>query len=319
MILITGATGLIGRHLIKALMDTDYQVRCFISPANAKHLSWASDAPNAPEVVIGTLLDEEILFQALVGVHVIIHLESGQWWANARQLERLELVGTRNLIAAARANRVGRMIVISHLGATPSSAFTLLRIKGQSEALVRDSGLAYTIIRSGFVFAPDDAFINHIAMNFSLNPFFTLMAGQGEVVLHPLYIDDLIKAMLISLEKLETVDETFSIGGAEYITYEDLLLTIMRLTGKYRMIIKMPPYVLRWLNTLSRPFVRRTLITKQWFDMIATNRTAPLGNMYHHFEFQPQRIEDTLLTYLPQKRLFLPALRYLFKKRPRGI
>jgi NADH dehydrogenase len=319
MILITGATGLIGRHLIKALIPTDYQVRCLISPNNAKHLPWANDTENAPEVIIGTLLDEEILFQALAGVHVIIHLESGQWWANARQLERIELVGTRNLIAAARANRVGRMIIISHLGAAPSSAFTLLRIKGQAEALVRDSGLAYTIIRSGIIFAPDDAFINHIAMNLSLNPFFIMMAGQGEVVIHPLYIDDLIKAMLVTLERIETVDETFNIGGMEYITYEDLLLTIMRITGKQRMIIRMPPYMMRWINALTRPFVRRTLITRQWFDMIAVNRTAPLGNMYHHFEFQPQRIEDTLLTYLPQKRLFFPALRYLFKKRPRGI
>mgnify|MGYP001363787087 FL=1 len=319
MILITGATGLIGRHLIKALMQTSYQVRCFISPTDAKHLSWETDTPNAPEVIIGTLLDEEILFQALVGVHVIIHLESGQWWANARQLERIELVGTRNLIAAARANRVGRIITISHLGATPSSAFTLLRIKGQQEAIIRDSGLAFTIIRSGIVFAQDDAFINHIAMAMSLNPLFMFMAGQGEVVIHPIFIDDLIKAILVALERIETVDETFSIGGAEYITYEDLLLTIMRLTGQNRILIKMPPYVLRWFNSITRLFVRRTLITKQWYDLIATNRTAPLGNLYHHFEFQPQRIEDTLLTYLPKKRLFFPALRYLFKKRPRGI
>lgn len=319
MILITGATGLIGRHLIKALMTTSYQVRCFIAPSHTKHLPWDTDAPNAPELIIGTLLDEEILFQALVGVHVIIHLESGQWWANARQLERIELVGTRNLIAAARANRIGRIITISHIGSTPSSAFTVLRIKGQQEAIIRDSGLAYTIIRCGLVFAPDDAFINHLAMSMSLNPVFMFMAGQGEVVIHPLFIDDLIKAILVALERIETVDETFNIGGAEYITYEDLLITIMRLTGQSRMLIKMPPYVLRWFNTLTRPFVRRTLITKQWYDLIATNRTAPLGNMYHHFEFQPQRIEDTLLTYLPQKRLFFSAIRYLFKKRPRGI
>lgn len=319
MILVTGATGLIGRHLINALMKTDYQVRCLVAPSNAKHITWSSDTPNAPEIIIGTLLDEEILFQSLVGVHVIIHLESGQWWANARQLERIELVGTRNLITAARSNRVGRIIYISHLGATPSSAFTLLRIKGQAEGLIRDSGLTFTIIRSGIVFAPDDAFINHIAMGLSINPLFVLMAGQGEVVLHPIYIDDLVQVIIASLERIETVDETFNIGGQEYITYEDLILTIMRLTGKNRFIIKMPPYTLRWLNTISRIFVRRTLFTNQWYDLLATNRTAPLGNTYHYFEFQPKRIEDTLLTYLPQKRYFFATLRYLFKKRPRGI
>jgi NADH dehydrogenase len=255
----------------------------------------------------------------LAGVHTIIHLENAQWWGRQRELERTELAGTRHLIAAARSARIGRVIALSHLGAAPSSAFTLLRIKGQVEELLRNSGLAYTILRAGLVFGPGDAFINHIAMMLKLNPFFFVMPGRGEIVLHPLYIDDLIEAMMRSLNQLDTVDETLAIGGPEYLTFEDLLRTVMRVTNSYRMIVSVAPYLVRWRTTLSGIVSRRTLMTQQWLDILAANRTARLGNVYQYFDFHPRRFEDTLLTYMPQQHYFFPGLRYMFRRRPSGL
>ncbi len=62
--------------------------------------------------------------------------------------------GTHNLIAAARSARIGRLYYLSQLGAEPSSAYYLLRVKGQVEALIRNSGIAYTILRCGVDFWP---------------------------------------------------------------------------------------------------------------------------------------------------------------------
>lgn len=319
MILVTGAQGLIGRHVVKQLMSEGHRVRCLIAEDKLESLPWDSNAPNAPEIFAGTLLDEEVLFQANTGVHTIIHLENALWWGRPRDLERVEILGTQNLIAAARSTRVGRIITLSHLGAAPSSAFTLLRVKGVVENILKESGLAYTIIRSGVVFGPDDAFINHIAMMMALNPVFFIMPGIGEVVLHPIYIEDLADAVYNSLERIDVVDEIVEIGGPEYITLEDLLYTIMRVTGMRRFIIPMPPYVLRWITTIYGALFRRTLITQQWMDILAANRTARLGNTFEYFGIQPRRIEDTLLTYLPRRRFLLPGIRYMFKRRPRGI
>ncbi|GAB4334190.1 MAG: hypothetical protein Kow00117_17790 [Phototrophicales bacterium] len=317
MILITGARGHVGRNLVQQLMQDGHKLRVLLT--SDEQLPWDVQDPHAPEIIIGTLMDDEALFAATSGVHVVFHLENAMWWGRTRDLERVELVGTRNLVAAARAARVGRIITLSHLGASPSSAFTLLRIKGQQEALIRDSGLAYTIIRPGIIYGTEDAFVNHLAMVMSTNPFFFVMPGYGEIILHPLYIDDLIKALQISLDKIDTVDEVIEIGGAEYITFEDLVWTIMRVTGFYRPIIKVQPYMMRWLTTLYGFLFSRTLITPQWLDILAASRTAPLGNMYRYFGFQPRRFEDTLMTYLPQKSFFFSALRYAFKRRPRSI
>lgn len=316
MILVTGATGFIGRHLVQQLLDEGRHVRLLLPEHQLKKpLPWV----NPPEIVTGTMHDDEALFRAATGAHVIYHLENAQWWGRPRNLERVELVGLRNLITVARSARVGRLITVSHLGASPASAYSLIKVKGMMEEAIRASGLAYTIIRSGVVFGEQDAFVNHIAMMLRVNPVFFMMPGQGEVVLHPIYIDDLITALVRCLDRVETVDTTVEIGGAEYITLEDLIRTVMRVTNMYRLIVSVPPYAMRWTSGIYSRLLPRSLVTPQWLDLLATNRTARLNNAYEIFGLHPRRFEDTLLTYMPGRRYLLPTLRYAMRRRPREV
>ncbi len=315
MILVTGGTGFIGRHLVARLLADGRRVRLLLPEDKTRKLPW----PNPPEIVTGNLLNEEALFQACTGVHTVIHLQSAQWWGRPRDLERVDWAGTRNLVTAARAARVGRIITVSQLGAATSSAYTLLRIKGLGEEIIKSSGLAYTIIRSGVVFGEDDAFVTHIAMMLRATPLVFLMPGQGEVVLHPLHIDDLVTALIRSLELVDIVDTTVDIGGPEYITLEDMIRTVMRVSGVGRVIIPVPPYALRWLAAIYSRIFRRSLVTSQWLDILATNRTAPLGNLFNSFGIHARRFEDTLLTYMPDKRYWWPMVRYALRRRPKGI
>lgn len=315
MILITGATGFIGRHVVADLMQAGYRVRCLIPEHRLHEVRWE----HPPEIVVGTLMDDETLFRAVMGVHTVIHLESAQWWGGVRDLERIDFAGTRNLLEAARSARVGRVITLSHLGATPAAAYPLLRVKGAMEEVVRNSGLAYTIIRPGLVFGEDDAFFNHIAMLLTTNPFVFLMPGRGEVVLHPLYIDDIVSVLRQTLENINTVDQMLEVGGPEYITLHDLIRTIMRVTGRYRIILSVPPYLLRWINRLTRLILPRTLLTPQWLDILATNRAAQIGTLTRYYDLKPHRLEDTLLTYMPRRNGLWATLRYIVRRRPRSM
>jgi NADH dehydrogenase len=313
MILITGSTGFIGRHLVARLLADGRAVRCLLPEG----VDYTWDAPVQPEVVRGMLGDDEALFRAATGISTIVHLDSGQWWGNARQLERVEVYGTRNLVEAARAARVGRVVLMSHLGATPASGYPLLRVKGTVEEIVRASGMAYTVLRTGLVFGEDDAFYSHIAMALAMNPFVYVMPGRGEVVIHPLYIHDLVAILAQTLENIDTVDAVIEIGGPEYITLRDLLRTIMRVTGRGRPILPLPPYLVRGLGRISRVFTPRTLMTPQWFDLLATNRVAQLGTVPRYFDVRLHRLEDTMLTYMPGRYGWFAAVRYLWRRPPR--
>jgi NADH dehydrogenase len=312
---VTGGTGFIGRRVVARLLASGRPVRCLLSAQRARSQHW--DDP--PEIVVGSILDEEAVFRAVTGAHAVIHLENAQWWGRARDLERVELNGARQLITAARAARVGRIITLSHLGASPSAAYPLLRYKGLVEDAIKTSGLAYTIIRSGLAYGEDDAFVNHLAMQLRVSPGVFFMPGRGEVVLHPIFVDDLVSALIASLETLDAVDQVIEIGGAEYITLEDLIRTVMRVSNAPRFIFGVPPYLLRWLMAVYSRVLPRSLITSQWLDLLATNRTAKLGTLYQVFGIRPRRLEDTLLTYMRGRRYSLRVLPTTLRRRPRII
>ena len=319
MILITGATGYIGQNLVQALLDQGFPVRCLVPRQPISRLPWDMEAEHAPEIVFGTILNEQALFQAMTQVHTIFHLENAFWWGRARDLERIELAGTQALVAAARSARVGRIITLSHLGAMVSSAFTLHRVKGQVEDVIRNSGLAYTIIRSGLVFGVGDSFINNIIMMMKSNPFVFIMPGRGEVTVHPIYIDDLVEALVRSMDAVDVVDEIIEIGGIEYVTLADLVATVMRVSGTRRRVVSVPPYMMRWIIYIYDLVMPRSMMTSQWLDLLATHRSTNLGSMYTYFGFQPRRFEDTLASYIREQPYFRRSLRYPFRRKPRGV
>jgi len=313
MILITGATGLVGRELVVQLAAADWPVRVYSPPRRGgrpPRVVW----PQGVETVVGSLDDEQTLHQAMQGVHTVFHLASAQWWGSRQDLERVDVQGTRNLVVAARAARIGRLYCLSQLGAEPSSAYTLMRVKGQVETLVRNSGIAYTLLRCGVIFGPEDRFVNGIAMLLRSNPLLFLQPGDGRSLLHPLYVTDLVKALANSLENVDLVDRTIEIGGAEYVTYNEMIRTVMRVTGAKRMIVGVPPYALRNLNGTVNRLVRRWPMTPQWFDILASDRTAKLGNLYDYCGVRPVRFEDTVLTYMPRRHYLAELLRFMARR-----
>ncbi len=251
----------------------------------------------------------------MLGVHTVFHLASAGWEGRPRDLKTVDLGGMQNIIAAARSARVGRVIVLSHLGASPASGFALLKIKGEIEEAVKTSGLAYTIFRCGVVFGEGDQFVNGIARLLRANPLLYFQPGHGEGLLHPIYIDDLIEALIRSLDHLDTVDALLSVGGPEYVTYNEMVRTIMRVTRARRTIVNIPPYLLRAINRLTHRLFPAFPGSPQWFDILAGNRTAPMGTLYNVFGIHPVRFEDTILTYMPKRRYRAELMRTLLRRR----
>ena len=296
MILVTGATGFIGRVLVRQLSETGEQVRVLLR-----------SSPNSPrlprgvpvEVAVVSLNDERGVHAALRGVDQIYHLASAGSQGRRGNLLNTDIEGTRVLAQVAKDAGIQRLIYLSHIGADRASAFPIQKAKGIAEEHIRRSGVPYTIIRSSIVFGPEDRFTNNLARLLRGVPVFFPIPSDGRSLLQPLWVEDLVTCLMWALQNSEMVNQTYEIGGGEYFTLRQVLETLMDVTHTRRVLVPLPPPYMRALFVMLDSFPSFNIST-YWLDYVAVNRTCPVGNLPRTFGLMPARFAYRL-EYLARK------------------
>lgn len=301
MILVTGGTGFIGRHLVKSLVDSGQEVRILLKPSKV--------SPQFPkgisvEVAICSLNDTQGLRAALKGITEVYHLAGAERHGTAEDLNRVDVEGTIALVNAAKQTKLERIYFLSHHGATRASAYPVLKAKAIAENWIINSGIPYTIIRTGAVFGPGDQFTEPLFRLIRLSPFFFIMPGEGHNLLQPIWIEDLIHCLSLLKEDTKSLNRTISIGGMEAISYHQIVDQILKTTNTKRWIIPVTPANLRtltlWVNLLYPKFP----ISIFWLDQLAQDRTTSLDSLLRQFGILPKRFHQNLdyLLELKEKR-----------------
>ncbi|MBN1429243.1 MAG: NAD(P)H-binding protein [Anaerolineae bacterium] len=308
MILVTGATGFVGRHLVPRLtIDAGLSVRVLLRPGSDVN---RLPRPLTVHTVVGEITDANTLLAAMDGIHTVIHLVGTETRGRHARLNEVDVEGTKVVIEAALAACVGRIIYVSRLGAEKASAFPVLRAKGEIEERIRDSGLAYTIFRSGVLFGKGDRFSEHIGMLARTFPFY-MVPGDGEVVFQPLWVDDLVTCLVMSLENFDLIDTITSIGGPEFLTYRRLVMRVMHTINSRRPIIGVPMLAHRSLTWFLDGLFARWPLTEQWTEMLSTTQTAEMGSIERYFGFRPTAFDVGLLsTYMKRRFYALELIHY---------
>lgn len=300
MILVTGATGFIGRALIRQLTETGQQVRVLLRPSPR--------SPRLPkgvpvEVAVVSLSDERGLRAALRSVDQIYHLASAASQGRGGNLFTTDIEGTRTLAQVAAGAEIERFVFISHLGADRASAFPIHKAKGIAEEHIRKSGVPHTIIRSSIVFGPEDHFTTNLARFIRLSPGLLPIPGDGRTLVQPLWVEDLVTCLIWALQNPATINQTYEIGGGEYFTVRQALETLMNVIHARRLLIPLsPPYMRALLVTLDA-FTPGFNFPTYWVDYFAVNRTCPVDNLPRTFGLMPARFAYRL-NYLERKPLF---------------
>ena len=245
MILVTGATGFVGGHVVQALRDDGKPVRCLVRDRRRAGSLEALDC----EVVEGDMTDAPSLRRAVDGVEKVVHLvaiRQGQ----AAQFERVMSQGTRNLLDAAREADVGRFVHMSALGTSEQTKDLVpyYGAKWEMERAVEGSGLPYVIFRPSFVFGADGGILPTFRKLAKLAPV-TPIAGSGEQRLQPIWVDDVAAAFVRGLDEEAATNRTLELGGPDVVSWNELWARLKQALGVRRPSVHVPMAFMR-LNAL---------------------------------------------------------------------
>jgi len=311
MILVTGATGFIGKALVRHLTEAGYPVRLLIRPSKQ-----SPDLPkNVPvEIALSNLSDAPSLRSAMLDVDIVYHLAGVEWHGARGNLMDIDIQGTQMVSRVAAEAGVKRLFFLSHLGADRASAYPVLKAKAIAEENIRRSGVPHTIIRSALVYGLNDHFTSSLARLLGALPFFFFVPEEGKTLLQPIWIEDLVTCLVWALDEDLTVNQTYSIGGPEYLTFNHILQSVLdKIKIQRRIVHVFPPY-LRAMTVLFESMFPGLPVSVYWLDYLAVNRTTSLNTLPSVFNILPSQF-DQRLDHLKDINWRASLWRSLFRRR----
>jgi nucleoside-diphosphate-sugar epimerase len=292
-IFVTGATGLVGSHVVEEALKRGHHVRALVR-ANS-NTSWLDSLPGV-EKVLGDLEDADSLRRGCDGADWVLNCAAKVGdWGTLEEFRRLNVGALRLLLDAALSGQVSRFVHVSSLGVyegrdhfgtdetvSPASnsldAYT--RSKTEAEQLVldyvRDKKLAAAVVRPGFIYGERDrTVLPKLLFNIERGRF--TYFGSGEQALNCIYVKNLVQAIFLAAEVPAAIGEVFNVTDGERISKRQFVGTVARLAGLREPTRKIPRPVAKVLANVVEKIAKAggaqnpPLINKARYKFIGLN------------------------------------------------
>lgn len=292
-VLVVGATGTLGRQIVRHAIDRGHQVRCLVrSQRKAAFLKeWGA------ELVGGTLGDKSTIIPALEGMDAVIDAATARATDSA-SIKQVDWDGKVNLIQAAKTAGVDRFIFFSILNAEKYPNVPLMEIKRCTEKFLAESGLKYTILRPcGFM----QGLIGQYAIPMLDNQT-VWITGESTAIA---YMDtqDIAKFAVRALEVPETVGQSYPVVGSKAWKAEEIIEVCERLSAKEGKIWRLPMVLLRFMRGITHCFQWTYNISDRlaFAEVLASGQAldASMAEVHQVFGLDPSQT-TTLESYLQE-------------------
>jgi NADH dehydrogenase len=233
-VLVLGGTGFVGRHVCEQL--TRQGIRVTVPTRRAIHAQHIQMLPQV-DVLEADINQEGVLEQLLPGHDAVVNLVA-VLHGNRKRFERVHVQLPQRLAQAMKASGVQRLVHISALGASAAASSLYQQTKAAGEAALAAHNLALTVLRPSVIFGAEDKFLNMFARMQAVLPLVPLACASAKF--QPVWVGDVAKAVLRSLQDPQTVGKTFEIAGPQVFTLESLVKLAGRLSGNPRTVIGLP-------------------------------------------------------------------------------
>jgi uncharacterized protein YbjT (DUF2867 family) len=296
MILVTGATGFVGRNLVNRLVSAGERPRCLIrSRVKAQQTLPVQQV----ELALGDMTDISSLQAAMRGVTTVVH--TAFVTANLKEghgvsYYGVNVEGTRNLVAAARQAGVRRMIVVSGLGTKPDRPGTYMHGRYLAEQAVKESGLAWSIIQPSVQFGKGAEFINGLAALIRSAPVVPLIGG-GNVRFQPIWVEDVARCVEQMIRNEAMDGRAYAVGGPDILTYTQIVDLLMDTMHVYRPKVPVPVAMVSLGALAMQMVLPRPPITTAALMLFSFDNITDLDSVERIFGFTPMALPAYLAQY----------------------
>jgi uncharacterized protein YbjT (DUF2867 family) len=273
-VLITGGTGFVGPHVVRAIADKGHDLKLLVRDSTRSR-----ELPGRP--VVGEMTNTVSLRSAVEDVDAVVHLVAIRQGPE-EEFKRVMEQGTRDLVAAAKEAGVSRFVLMSALGTSEDTKDLVpyYHAKWEMEQAVKGSGLEHVIFRPSFVFGRDGGILPTFRKLAKLTPV-TPIIGSGEQKIQPIWIDDVAAYFAAALDKTEAADRTFELGGPDAVTWNEFWERLKAALGMRRRPSIHVPVGLMRVNALlterlpgNIPLTRDLLTMLEHGDNVVTGDSA---------------------------------------------
>jgi uncharacterized protein YbjT (DUF2867 family) len=246
MLLLTGATGLVGSALLPRLLAEGTQVRCLVRDPRRLGTQRVR-----VQIALGDLTDPPSFRNALRGVHTVVHLAASIRDQPRGSIEELNGIATWRMVAAAQRAGVERFVFFSVLGASTHHRARLHRAKALAEQAVREADMRSTVFAPSIVYAPGDPWLT-LLDRLALLPMVPV-SGSGRAAYQPIWAEDVADCVMASLRHAEgEAHERYELAGPETLSHTDIVRLALRARNRRRLLVHLPtPVVSRALRLLE--------------------------------------------------------------------
>ena len=289
LVLVTGATGFLGRRVVGELIARHHQVRCLIRSPGAERLLEGWDV----DVHYGNVLNPDAINLAMYEVQSVVHLVGIIRSRRGLTFDQVNRVGTANVAEAAREGGAREMIHVSALGATPNREYPYLSSKYQGELRVINSGIGYTILRPSVIFGPGDEFLTALAGLVRTGPLVPVI-GSGRNRMQPVAVDDVARCIADSVGNSLVKGKTLNLGGPHRLSYDDLLDEVSLAMGRRIRRVHIPTPLAWPAIALMDGLLPRSPITTGQLRMLGIRNVAEGRDIEETFGFTPKPLRGNI-------------------------
>jgi NADH dehydrogenase len=274
VLLLTGATGSVGRALLRRLTASGEPVRCLVRDPRGL----GSDRVRV-QIALGDLADPPSFRNAMRGVKTVVHLAAAIRDQPAGSIEELNGIATWRMVRAAERAGVEHFVFMSSLGAARHDRTRFLRAKALAEDAVLASDVRHTVFAPSMIYSPGDMFMTLLQRMALLLPVMPV-SGRGQALYQPIWAEDVADCVMAALGPKPAFDgrERFELAGPQTLSHEQIVELVLRGAGRPRRVVNVPtPLVSRGLRVVETLMKSRSPATWDEAELLEVSMLSAVG------------------------------------------